>query len=132
LKASIPAAFRIDPTRLVHLVVVVAHVARLVAHQKEVDVLVEAHAHAPALREVPVLDRLKRRDDAAREPRLLAHLAQLGLFRRLAAADQTLGELPATLLANRDQSHFNSRSTPPEDYAARRDLLFRRVCAHGV
>src|SRR5205814_156786 len=83
------------------------------------------------LREVPVLNGLKRRDRFAFEARLLAHLAQRRLLRRLAARDQTFGKLPAALLAHGDQRHLDPASAPPEDDAPGRDLLLRRVSAHG-
>src|SRR5438105_2624243 len=123
--------FDLHPARLVHLRVVVGDVAPLVTHQEEVDALVEAHARPHALREVPVLDRLERRDYFAREARLLAHLARRRLFRRLAPPDQTFGQLPAPFYAHGDQRHLDLPPAPPEGDAPGGDLLLRSVSAHG-
>lgn len=106
--------------------IVRADVAREIAKQKVVNVLMKSHAAPVFSRDVPVFDGLDRRDELAFNTGFFPHLAERRLFRTLASINKPLWELPAPLIGDTNKRDLKRAVTPPEYHAARGDLLSRR------
>ena len=98
---------------------------RLRAENYDVEA-VESAAQALAaarLSEIPVLNLFDLAQQLGLEAGLFAHLALGGGFGGLVAADETLGQLPAVVCADRDERNLHLAAPAAEGDPAGRDLL---------
>lgn len=122
----------VDPARFVDFAIVVAHVARFVAKQIEINELVIAYSPAFLLPEVPVLYLVYSRDDFGIDACFFSDFPDGCVFGGFALIYNPLWQLPATFIADRNERDFDSFVLFAKGYTARGDLQFGRDLAQAI
>src|SRR5205085_7695212 len=117
-----------DPADVVVLMVVPRHIAADRAHQEELDDLV----HALTGQGEPVLDLADGPNDLDLESRLLADLAQRGLFDALAQVGRALREDPRAVGLTSRKHYFEPARALAHDDAAGGHGVTNAGCAAGA